>query len=129
MLLKINENNTTGPILDSCYGIHKKLGPELFESVYEEILTHELINQGFEVERQIALPVIWNKLKLEQGFRIDLLVDNKVIVEIKSIEVVAPVHKKQLLTYLRLAKVRVGLLINFNEALLKDGITRIINGY
>lgn len=122
-------NYITGQIVDSCFRIHKELGPGLFESVYEEILAHELISKGFYIERQLGLPVVWKNLKMEQGFRIDILVESKIIVEIKSVELISSVHKMQLLTYLRLSNLRFGLLINFNEALLKDGISRIVNGY
>ena len=97
------------------------------ESVYEEILYHELIEQGLKVDRQKAIPVIWKKIKMKIGFRADLIVENKVIIELKSVEVIAPVHPKQLLTYLRITGLKLGLLINFNNKLIKDGITRIVN--
>lgn len=100
----------------------------MLESVYETTLAHELEKQGLRVLRQQALPVIYETIGMEIGFRADLIVGDKVIVEIKSIEVVAPVHRKQLLTYLRLANKRLGLLINFNVELIKDGITRVVNG-
>lgn len=95
--------------------------------MYEEILEYELLNQGLKVERQKAIPVIWKDLKMEIGFRADLIVENLVVVEIKSVDLIAPVHKKQLLTYLKLTNKKLGLLINFNESLIKDGITRIVN--
>ena len=123
----MTENELSKIIVDCCYQIHVSLGPGLFESVYEEILYHELINQGLRVERQKPIPVIWKEVKMEQGFRADLIIDNKVIIEIKSVEAIAPVHLKQLLTYLRLTNLKLGLLINFNEVLIKDGITRIVN--
>lgn len=97
------------------------------ESVYEEILNFELIKQGLKVERQKGVPVIWESLHMELGFRADLIVEDKVIIEIKSIEKIAPVHPKQLLTYLILTNIKLGLLINFNEVLIKNGITRIVN--
>ena len=125
----MHENIITGIIINSCFNIHKKLGPGLFESVYEEILEYELISKNLMVERQIGMPVEWKDLRMNQGFRLDLLVENKVIIEIKSIESVAPVHKKQLITFLRLTDLKVGLLVNFNEALLKDGITRLVNNF
>jgi GxxExxY protein len=103
------------------------LGPGLFESVYEEILAFELIKEGLYVSRQQAIPVIWNEIKMEIGFRADLIIENKVLIEIKSVESIAPVHQKQVLTYLKLTDIKLGLLINFNEALIKDGITRIVN--
>ena len=107
--------------------IHNKLGPGLLESVYEEIMFYELNNFGFKVERQKAIPVIWNDKKLEIGFRADLIVENKIIIELKSVEELIPVHYKQLLTYLKLTDMKLGLLINFNENLIKDGIKRSYN--
>jgi len=97
------------------------------ESVYEEIMYFELKNQGLQVERQKAIPVTWNGLKMEIGFRADLIVENKVIIELKSVEILAPVHSKQLLTYLKLTGLKLGLLINYNESLIKDAIHRIVN--
>ncbi len=123
----MTENEISKIIVNACYDIHVELGPGLFESVYEEILYFELIKKGLKVERQKAIPVIWKNIKMELGFRTDLIVESKVIVELKSVEVVAPVHKKQLLTYLKLTKLKLGLLINFNESLIKNGITRIVN--
>ena len=99
----------------------------MLESVYEEVLFYELTKQGLKVERQKALPVVWDELKLNLGFRTDLIVENKVIIEIKSVEEIHPVHPKQLLTYLKLTKLKLGLLINFNSPLIKTGITRIVN--
>lgn len=121
------ENEIASIIVDCCYHIHVDLGPGLLESVYEEILTYELIRIGFQVERQKALPVVWKDVKLDLGYRTDLIVENKVIVEIKSVEEVHPVHPKQLLTYLKLTNLKLGLLINFNSPLIKTGITRIVN--
>lgn len=123
----MSENEISKIIVNTCYDIHVKLGPGLLESVYEEILYHELIEQGMNVERQKAIPVIWKNIKMEIGFRADLIVENKVIIELKSVEAIAPVHPKQLLTYLRITGLKLGLLINFNEKLIKDGITRIVN--
>lgn len=124
----LTENQIASIIVDCCYNIHVGLGPGLLESVYEEILHHKLINEGLTVERQKSLPVIWREQKLSLGFRADLIVNNKVIVEIKSVEEIHPVHPKQLLTYLRLTNLKLGLLINFNSPLIKTGITRIVNG-
>jgi GxxExxY protein len=121
------ENELTGIIIDICYEIHTTLGPGLLESVYEEILCYELGQRGIPFERQKGMPVIWKKLKMNLGFRSDVIVDKKVIVEIKSVEQVARSHPKILLTYLRLANIKVGLLINFNVPLIKEGITRIVN--
>ena len=123
----MTENEISAIIIDTCFHIHSELGAGLFESVYEEILYYELTNKGLKVERQKGIPVIWKELKMDIGFRADLIVENKVIIEIKSIEQLAPVHKKQLLTYLKITRLKLGLLINFNEALIKDGITRIVN--
>lgn len=124
---EMTENEIASIIVNTAYDIHVKLGPGLLESVYEEIMFYELVKQGLSVERQKAIPVIWDDLKMEIGFRADLIVENKVIVELKSVEYIAPVHPKQLLTYLKIADKKLGLLINFNEKLIKDGITRIVN--
>lgn len=105
----------------------QELGAGLFESVYEEILTYELSSMGLKIERQKPIPVYWKNIKMDLGFKTDLIIENKVIIEIKSIESIAPVHKKQLLTYLKITDFKLGLLINFNEALLKNGVTRVVN--
>jgi len=123
----MTENEIAKIIVNVAYNIHVKLGPGLLESVYEEILYYELKKQYLAVERQKAIPVVWEKIKMEIGFRADLVVENKVIIELKSIERIAPVHPKQLLTYLRITNLKLGLLINFNEKLIKNGITRIVN--
>jgi GxxExxY protein len=123
----MSENELSKIIVNTAFQIHLKLGPGLFESVYEEIMYYELVKLGLLVERQKGIPVIWNEIKMELGFRADLIVENKVILELKSVETIAPVHPKQLLTYLKLTKIKLGLLINFNETLLKNGITRIVN--
>ena len=124
----MNENELAKIIVNTCYNIHVELGPSLLESVYEEILYYELTSQGLKVDGQKAIPVFWKEIKMDIGFRADLIVENKVVVELKSVELIAPVHPKKLLTYLRLTKLKLGLLINFNEALIKDGLTRIVNG-
>lgn len=123
----MTENELSKIIVNTCYRIHVELGPGLFESVYEEILTYELQQLGLQVSRQQAIPVIWKEIKMDQGFRADLIVENKVLIEIKSVEAIAPVHQKQVLTYLKLTGLKLGLLVNFNEALIKDGISRIVN--
>jgi GxxExxY protein len=123
----MEENELSKIIVDTCYHIHVELGPGLFESVYEEILTYELIKRKLRVTRQQAVPVIWHGIKMDHGFRADLIVENKVLIEIKSVESIAPLHKKQVLTYLKLTGLKLGLLINFNESLIKNGITRIVN--
>ena len=116
----VTENEISKQIVDSAYRIHTALGPGLLESVYEAVLAHELEERGLISVRQQSFPVVYKGVQLETAFRADLIVEDKVIVEIKSIEAVAQVHKKQLLTYLRLADKRLGLLINFNVALIKD---------
>jgi GxxExxY protein len=123
----MRENELSAIIVNCCYHIHTKLGPGLLESVYEEVLCYELLEAGLFFQRQSTIPVYYNELILELGFRADIIVENKVIIEIKSVESIAAVHKKQLLTYLKLTGLKLGLLINFNEALIKDGITRIAN--
>jgi GxxExxY protein len=125
----MTENQIAAIVVDAAYKIHQTLGPGLFESVYEAALEFELRKRGLRVAQQVGLPVHYEEVKLELGFRVDLIVDEKVIVEIKSIEALAPIHKKQLLTYLRLTDLRLGLLINFNVELIKHGIQRVINGY
>lgn len=123
----MNENDLSAVIVDCCLKIHKKLGPGLLESVYEEILCYELLESDLSFTRQTIIPVYYNELILDQGFRADIIVEQKIIIEIKSIEHVAPVHKKQLLTYLKLTGLKLGLLVNFNEVLIRDGITRIVH--
>ena len=121
------ENEISGIIVDKAYQIHTQLGPGLFETVYESILSHELISEGLRVEKQKPISVKWKGIEMDQGFRADLIVEGKVIIEVKSIDSLADVHKKQLLTYLKLTGIKLGLLINFNEALIKNGIVRIVN--
>ncbi len=124
----MSENELSKIILDVAFKLHKELGPGLFESVYEAIMAYELVHiYGLSVQRQKPIPVIWKDIKLDLGFRSDLVVENKVVVEIKSIESLAPVHPKQVLTHIRLMNIKLGLLINFNEELLKNGIKRIVN--
>jgi GxxExxY protein len=123
----MTENYLSGIIVDTAFKIHFNLGPGLLESVYEEIMYFELQKQGLHVERQKGIPVIWDNLKMELGFRADLIVEKKVIIELKSVDAIAPVHPKQLLTYLKITGLKLGLLINFNEPLIKDGLIRIVN--
>lgn len=125
--MNLNENQLTTLVLDKCFEIHRELGPGLFESVYEKILAFELKQEGLIVQEQLGLPVEWKEERIDLGFRIDLKVENKLIIELKSIETILPVHKKQLLTYIRLSKIKLGLLVNFNENLLKDGLHRVVN--
>ncbi len=123
----MTENDLSKIIVNTAYQIHTKLGPGLLESVYEKIMCYELVDQGLSIEFQKGIPVVWNDVKMDIGFRADLIVENLVVVELKSVEAVLPVHQKQLLTYLKLTNLKLGLLINFNETLIKNGITRIVN--
>ena len=123
----MSEHEIAKEIVDAALKIHRALGPGLLESVYQAAMEHELKRRGLHVVRQQPIPIVYENIHLEEGFRADLMVESLVIIELKSIEAVAPVHKKQLLTYLRLTDKRLGLLINFNVELIKDGITRIVN--
>jgi len=114
--------------IDCGFHIHKELGPGLLESVYEMLLAERLSRSGYMVERQKLLPVEFDGLKLPEGYRVDLLVDGKLIIEVKSVERIVPVHSKQLLTYIRLARQPVGLLMNFGGATFREGLQRIVNG-
>lgn len=121
------EDRLAAVVVDTCVKIHTTLGPGLFESVYERILAYELEQNGYRVIRQAPVPITYNGIFFDEGFRADLLVNDQLIVELKSIEKLLPVHKKQVLTYLRLTGLRLGLLVNFGEELMKMGIHRIIN--
>ena len=121
------ENEISKLVVDLCFKIHKQYGPGLFESVYEEIFCYEWSKNGIPFTRQQAIPLVHEEIKLDAGFRADIIIDNKVILELKSVELLAPVHYKQLLTYLKLTEMKLGLLINFNVELIKDGIHRIVN--
>jgi GxxExxY protein len=123
----MHENEISGIIIDCVFKIHKTLGPGLLESVYAAALAYELRKRGLRVVSEQAIPVIYEDVKLEVGFRADLIVENKIVVEVKSIEAIAPVHAKILLTYLRLTDKKLGLLINFNVNLIKDGIKRVVD--
>lgn len=124
----MHENEVGTIVVDSAIKIHRELGSGLLESVYEAVLAHELRLRGLHVDRQVPVSVEYRGMQFEEGFRADLIVDRKVILEMKSVERLTNAHKKQLLTYLRLTGMKVGYLLNFGEALMKDGITRIING-
>ncbi len=124
----MTENEIAKQAVDAAYKVHTTLGPGLLESVYEIVLAHELRRRGINVARQVPVSIQYEAIVFDEGFRADLIVDDKVIIEVKSVEKVAPVHKKQLLTYLRLTDKRLGLLINFNEELIKSGISRVVNG-
>jgi GxxExxY protein len=123
----MTENEIATVIVDAALKIHKTLGPGLLESVYQATLGFELQKKGLTVRQQLALPVHYEGVRLDIGFRVDLLVGNRVVVEIKSVEAIIPVHRKQLETYLRLMDKRLGLLINFNVELMKHGIQRVVN--
>lgn len=123
----MKENDLSQIVIGLCIKIHKELGPGLLESVYEEILCYELTNAGLSYKRQQGINVIYERVKMDIGFRADLIIADKLIVELKSVETIAPVHSKILLTYLRLSNIKLGLLINFNVARLIDGIKRVAN--
>jgi len=124
----MNENQIAKEVVDAAVKIHTKLGPGLLESVYEAVLTRELERRGLRVERQVPIPIEYEGLKFDEGFRADIIVEGKVILELKSVEQLAKVHYKQLSTYLKLADKRLGLLLNFGADLMKEGIKRIANG-
>ena len=124
----MNENEISKNVLDAAFSIHTKLGPGLLESAYEAILAYELNKRGLVVRRQVPIPIRYEGLVFEEGFRADLLVEDKLIVELKSVERLTPVYSKQVFTQLRLSEKRLGLLINFGEMHLKHGIERIANG-
>ena len=124
----MTENQIAKLVLDSAFKVHTVLGPGLLESVYEAALAYELRKLGLRVERQVPIPVVYESVCLDEAFRADKIVEGKVIIEIKSIERLMGVHSKQLLTYLRLAKMRLGLLLNFGHLYLRDGIERVVNG-
>jgi GxxExxY protein len=123
----MTENELSKILVDIAYQIHVKLGPGLLESVYENIFIYELNKRQIEFKQQIEVPIIYDGTKFSNSLRLDLLIEDMVIVELKSVEQVLPVHKKQLLTYMKLTNKKLGLLINFNEVLIKHGITRIVN--
>jgi len=121
------ENELSGKIIGLAMKVHTALGPGLLESVYEECLYYELNQAGLKAEKQKPLPLVYEKVYLPCGYRVDLLVENKIIIEIKSVESIHPIHPTQLLTYLKLSQCKLGLLINFNVSHLKDGIKRVVN--
>jgi GxxExxY protein len=123
----MSENEVAKVVVDAAFTVHSRLGPGLLESVYEVVLAYELEKRGLKPACQVPVPIVYEGMRFDEGFRADIVVEDKVIVELKSVEAVAPVHKKQLLTYLRLGDKRLGLLINFGAALIKDGITRVVN--
>ena len=119
----------TDSIIGAAIAVHRALGPGLLESAYETCLTFELVEQGLNVERQKAIPVVYKDVKLDCGYRLDIVVEKSVIIEIKVVDKIAPIHKAQILSYLKLCNCSVGLLINFNVKVLKDGITRVVNDF
>ena len=123
----MTENDISYKVIGAAIEIHKTIGPGLLESAYENALAYDLKEMGFNVRQQVSMPFIYKDVKQEVGYRIDLLVNNKVIIEVKAVEAVAPVHFAQLLTYLKLSGVKLGLLINFNSKTLKDNIHRVVN--
>lgn len=124
----MRENEISGAVVDAAFQIHSQLGPGLLETVYEVLLAHALQKRGMSVQRQKPVPIVFGGVRFEEGFRADLIVDNLIIVELKSVEALSRVHGKQLLTYLKLTNLRLGLLINFGAFRLKDGIHRVVNG-
>jgi len=123
----MDENELVTILVDIVYQVHITLGPGLLESVYEEAISFELAQQNLEFKRQQGIPVNYKGVKLDLGFRADIIVENKIIIEIKSVDLLASVHFKQVLTYLKLTDLRLGLLVNFNSALIKHGIKRVVN--
>ena len=124
----MNENEIGAIVVDCAVRLHMELGPGLLETVYEVILAHQLRETGLKVERQVPMPIEFQGIRFDEGFRADIIVDDKVILELKSVESVSKAHKKQVLTYLKLTDMKLGFLLNFGAALMRDGISRIING-
>jgi len=122
------ENDISGKIIGAAIEVHKHLGPGLLESAYEECLCCEMQLRGIKFQRQVPLPLNYKGLKLDCGYRMDLLVEDKVVVELKAVEAIAPIHEAQMLTYLKLRDIRLGLIINFNVRLLVEGVRRLVNG-
>ena len=123
----MTENEIGKIVVDCAIAVHRALGPGLLETVYEIVLAHELSKRGLSVERQVPVSIVYDGIRFDEGFRADLMVEKKVIVELKSVEKVTPAHKKQIQTYLRLTGLKLGYLLNFGEALMKNGITRAVN--
>jgi GxxExxY protein len=121
-------NDVSGQIIDAAMKVHKALGPGLLESAYEACLAYELRKRGLRVATQEPLPIVYEDVRLDVGYRMDLVVEGAIVVEIKSLEAIAPIHKAQLISYLKLSGHKIGLLINFNVELLKQGVTRLVNG-
>ena len=128
-ILIMIENNITKEIIGAAIDVHRELGPGLMESIYEECLSIELTRRNISFEQQKIIPIIYKQQAIQSNFRLDLIVENKIIVELKAVEYLLPVHEAQLLTYLKSTECKIGLLINFNVPVLKNGIKRLINGY
>jgi GxxExxY protein len=124
----MHENEIGSRMIEAAIQVHRELGPGLLETVYEVVLARELSDLGFQVERQVPIPILYKEIRFEEGFRADLIIDRKVLLELKSVERIMPAHKKQVQTYLKLTGLRLGYLLNFGEAVLKSGITRCVNG-
>jgi len=122
-------NEISGKIIELAIAVHRELGPGMLEGAYEVCLVHELVRNGLKVERQVVLPIAYQGITLDAGYRLDLVVEDSVIVELKTVERLHPVHEAQLLSYLRMSDLRLGLLINFNVKLLRDGIKRVVNKF
>ncbi|MFL5739328.1 MAG: GxxExxY protein [Flavisolibacter sp.] len=125
----MTENESARVAVDLCYRIHKQYGPGLFESVYEKILFHELKKKGLKVKQQVAVPLIHGDMIITEAFRADLIVEEKLLIELKSVDVLSPAYYKQVITYLKLLNLNLGLLVNFNVGLIKEGIHRIVNNF
>jgi GxxExxY protein len=123
----MNENDIGTRVIETAITIHRELGPGLLETVYEVILARELTNLGFEVKRQIPVPIVYKGISFDEGFRADIIVNQKVLIELKSVERISPAHKKQVQTYLKLTRLKLGYLLNFGEDVIKSGITRCVN--
>lgn len=123
----MHENRIAEDIVEAAFQVHRWFGPGLLESAYEACLTHELLQMGFQVERQVPLPLVYRDVRLDAGYKLDLWIERKVVVEVKAVDELHPVHLAQVITYLKLTGNSLGLLINFHSALLKDGIRRVVN--
>jgi GxxExxY protein len=124
----MHENEIGREVVDAGIAVHRELGPGLLETVYEVVLLDELRKRGLDAERQVPIPIVCRGIRFEEGFRADIVVEGKVVIELKSVERITNVHKKQLLTYLRLTNMRLGYLMNFGDAIMKNGIVRTVNG-
>jgi GxxExxY protein len=124
----VNENEIGTKVIESAIAVHREFGPGLLETVYEVVLFRELTQAGLSVEKQVPVPILYKGVTFEEGFRADLIVEKKVLLELKSVERVSPAHKKQVQTYLKLTGIKLGYLLNFGEAVMKSGITRCVNG-